>query len=107
MGKIQDSLKANLEEIKEALPEEFHGDLMAEIEAAEDPVEMTEGEVKKAVETELIANNDVPKQTRELICEAGIEAPAAACLPSEEEQKQNMEEMLAATTAEAEKSAGE
>lgn len=107
MGQIQSNLTANLEEIKATLPEEFHAGLMAEIEAAKDPVKMTEDEVKKAVEGELIENKDVPKSTREELCAAGIEAPVPAALPSEEEQKQEMQEMLSIVTKEAENASNE
>ena len=103
MGKIQDSLKENLEEIKAALPEEFHDGLIAEIDSAEDPVEMSEEETKKAIEAELISNSEVDKSTREALCAAGIEIPERAIFPSEDEQKQHLKETLAATKSEVEK----
>lgn len=106
MGKIQDSLKENLEEIKVALPGEFHEGLMAEIDAVDDPIEMSEAEVKKAVEAELIANDGVAKSTREQLCEAGIEAPDRGTIATEEEQKQQMAEMLAIVTEEAANASG-
>ena len=87
MGKIQESLKANLAEIKAALPEEVHADLDAQIDAAEDEAPLSEAEVKKAIQSELIANPDVPKDSRVKLCEEGVEAPQCAAIPSEEEQK--------------------
>ncbi len=94
MSKIKESLEKNKEEILKALPEEFHADLEKEIEAAKDPAPLSDEEELEAIKKELTDNHDVVEGLAIPQLEKAPTAHKPSPLPSEEEQKKEMEERL-------------
>ncbi|MGJ8671615.1 hypothetical protein [Rubritalea sp.] len=96
---IKKSLEENQEHILAALPAEFHKSFKAEMAAAPDSLDVSQGDTMENIKTELHYHPDVDAT---VIGEINLEAHKPAPPLSEAEQKVAMEEELKNTLSEIE-----